>query len=172
MTKSTNSKIDASQLELREKVVNVRRVTKVTKGGRSLSFGGLVVLGDGAGVVGAANSKAKEISKTLEKAANQARKNLVDVPILRGTIPHQVTAKYKASRVLLKPAAKGTGVIAGGGMRHVLESVGITDILAKSQGSNNPYNLVQVTLKALQKLRDPLAIARKRGRSLEQIFNG
>ena len=166
------SEINISQLELVEKVVKIRRITKVIKGGRALSFGALVVMGDGAGMVGVGSGKAKEVIKAVEKGGRQARSQLIRVPLLDGTIPHEVSVKYKASHVFLKPAAKGTGVIAGGGVRAVLESTGIQNILAKSKGCNNPYTLVKATIKALEQLRDPLTIARKRGISLNQVFHG
>ena len=161
---------DAS--ELKEKLVSLNRVAKVTKGGRTFSFSALVVVGDGNGTVGHGLGKARDVSESIAKAVDNAKKNLVRVPILKGTIPHEQKGKYGAGKVLIKPAADGTGVIAGGAMRAVLEIAGVQNVLAKSQGSSNPHNVVKATLKALEEMRDPYTIAQERGLTLEEVFNG
>jgi small subunit ribosomal protein S5 len=158
--------------ELTEKVVSLNRVAKVTKGGRTFSFAAVVVVGDGKGTVGHGLGKAREVSEAISKAVKDAEKNLVKVPLMNGTIPHEAFGKYDAGRVLIKPAAHGTGVIAGGAMRAVLESAGVQDVLAKSQGSSNAHNVVKATIKALSLLRSPVEVARQRGISLEKLFNG
>ncbi|MBU6340657.1 MAG: 30S ribosomal protein S5 [Bacteroidetes bacterium] len=157
---------------LKEKLVALNRVAKVTKGGRTFSFAAVVVVGDGKGSIGQGLGKAREVSEAISKAVKDAEKNLIKVPILNGTIPHEAHGKFDAGRVLIKPAAHGTGVIAGGAMRAVLEMAGIQDVLAKSQGSSNPHNVVKATIAALQSLRSPVEIARQRGISLEKLFNG
>ena len=159
-------------IELKDKVVAINRVTKVTKGGRHFSFSAMVVVGDEKGIVGEGLGKANEVTEAITKAIDKAKKNLVKVPIHKGSIPHQQFAKYGGARVLIKPASVGTGVIAGGAMRAVLESVGVHDVLAKSQGSSNPHNLVKATIKALSELRSANDIARQRGVSLDVVFNG
>ena len=161
-----------SGLELVEKVVSIQRVTKVTKGGRTFSFSAIVVVGDENGVVGYGLGKAKEVTLAITKATDNAKKQLVRIPILKGTIPHQQYGKYGGSRVFIRPASSGTGVIAGGAMRSVIEAVGVKDILAKSKGSSNPHNLVKATLKALLELRDPRTVANQRGVTMEKVFNG
>ncbi len=166
------NRIRSTEIELIDKLVNIRRVTKVTKGGRTFSFSAVVVVGDEKGVVGYGQGKAKEVTGAIAKAIDNAKKNLIKVPIVKGTIPHEQTGKYGGARVFIKPAAHGTGVIAGGAMRAVLESVGVTDVLAKSKGSSNPVNLVKATIDALQQLRDANTIARLRGVSLDKVFNG
>src|SRR5688572_21654423 len=153
----------ASELDLKDKLVHVNRVAKVTKGGRTFTFSALVVVGDGAGTVGTGLGKAREVQEAINKAIDDAKKNLIKVPILKGTIPHEQTSKYSASKVWLKPASHGTGVIAGGAMRAVLESAGVTDVLAKSLGSTNPHNVVKATIQALSELRDPITVAQTRG---------
>lgn len=165
-------KVRTSDIELKDKLVAVQRVTKVTKGGRTFSFSAIVVVGNEKGVVGYGLGKAKEVTDAITKGIEDAKKNLVKVPILHGTLPHEQDGKYGGSRVFLKPAAHGTGVIAGGAMRAVLESVGVTDVLAKSKGSSNPHNVVKATIDALINLRDPLAVAQQRGVSLDKVFNG
>jgi small subunit ribosomal protein S5 len=165
-------KVRTSDIELKDKLVAVQRVTKVTKGGRTFSFSAIVVVGNEKGVVGYGLGKAKEVTDAITKGIEDAKKNLVKVPILHGTVPHEQDGKYGGSRVFLKPAAHGTGVIAGGAMRAVLESVGVTDVLAKSKGSSNPHNVVKATIDALINLRDPLAVAQQRGVSLDKVFNG
>lgn len=172
MAKNTFNKIKAGDLELKEKVVAINRVTKTTKGGRTFSFSALVVVGNEHGVVGHGLGKAKEVQEAITKGIDDAKKNLIKVPVMHGTIPHDQLAKEGAAKVLIKPAAHGTGVIAGGSMRAVLESAGITDVLAKSLGSANPHNVVKATFKALGLLREPLQIARTRSISLKKVFNG
>ncbi len=157
---------------LKEKLVSLNRVAKVTKGGRTFSFAAVVVVGDGKGTIGQGLGKAREVSEAISKAVKDAEKNLVKVPILHGTIPHEAHGKFDAGRVLIKPAAHGTGVIAGGAMRAVLEMAGVQDVLAKSQGSSNPHNVVKATIAALTSLRSPVEVARQRGISLDKLFNG
>jgi small subunit ribosomal protein S5 len=172
MAKNTFNKVKAGDLELKEKVVAINRVTKTTKGGRTFSFSALVVVGNEHGVVGHGLGKAKEVQEAITKGIDDAKKNLIKVPVMHGTIPHDQLAKEGAAKVLIKPAAHGTGVIAGGSMRAVLESAGITDVLAKSLGSANPHNVVKATFKALGLLREPIQIARTRSVSLKKVFNG
>ncbi len=162
----------AGDIELKDKVVAINRVTKVTKGGRHFSFSAIVVVGDENGIVGEGLGKANEVTEAITKAIDKAKKNLVKVPLHKGTIPHEQVAKYGGAKVLIKPASTGTGVIAGGAMRAVLDSVGVHDVLAKSQGSSNPHNLVKATIKALSGLRSANDIARQRGVSLDVVFNG
>lgn len=157
---------------LKEKLVALNRVAKVTKGGRTFSFAAVVVVGDGQGTIGHGLGKAREVSEAISKAVKDAEKNTIKVPIFNGTIPHEAFGKSDAGRVIIKPAAHGTGVIAGGAMRAVLEAVGVHDVLAKSQGSANPHNVVKATIAALASLRSPAEIARQRGISLEKLFNG
>jgi len=165
-------KVKTSDLELKERLVAINRVTKVTKGGRTFSFSAIVVVGNENGVVGWGLGKASEIANAVTKGAEAAKKDLVKIPIINGTIPHEQTAKFGGANVLLKPARSGTGVKAGGAMRAVLESVGIHDILAKSKGSSNPHNLVKATMAALLELRDAYTVARCRGISIEKVFKG
>jgi small subunit ribosomal protein S5 len=172
MATAVISKIKAGDLELKEKVVSINRVVKTTKGGRAFSFSALVVVGNENGVVGHGLGKAKEVQEAITKGIEDAKKNLIKVPIMHGTIPHDQLAKEGAAKVLIKPAAHGTGVIAGGRMRAVLESAGITDILAKSLGSANPHNVVKATFKALGLLREPIQISRTRNLALKKVFNG
>lgn len=171
-TKNVVSKIKAGDLELKEKVVSINRVVKTTKGGRAFSFSALVVVGNGAGIVGHGLGKAKEVQEAITKGIEDAKKNLIRVPVMHGTIPHDQLAKEGAAKVLIKPAAHGTGVIAGGSMRAVLESAGITDVLAKSLGSANPHNVVKATFRALNLLREPIQVSRTRNLSLKKVFNG
>ena len=171
MAKNTE-RVKAADTDLKEKLVNLSRVAKVTKGGRTFSFSALVVVGDGNGTIGHGLGKARDVSESISKAADEAKKNLVKVPIYNGTIPHEQKGKYGAGKVLIKPAADGTGVIAGGAMRAVLEIAGVHNVLAKSQGSSNPHNVVKATVDALQKLRSPLEIAKERGISLNKLFEG
>ncbi|MDZ4840229.1 MAG: 30S ribosomal protein S5 [Bacteroidota bacterium] len=165
-------KVKSSEIELAEKVVHINRVAKVTKGGRTFSFSAVVVVGNGQGIVGFGLGKAREVTEAITKGVNDAKKSLVKVPLINGTVPHEQESKYSGSQVFLKPAAPGTGVIAGGAMRAVLESAGITDVLAKSKGSSNPHNVIKATIKALGEMRDPHTIARVRGIDLKQVFNG
>jgi small subunit ribosomal protein S5 len=157
---------------LKEKLVALNRVSKVTKGGRTFSFAAVVVVGDGKGTIGQGLGKAREVQEAIQKAIKDAEKNLIKVPVLNGTIPHEAHGKFDAGRVLIKPAAHGTGVIAGGAMRAVLEMAGIHDVLAKSQGSSNAHNVVKATMAALASLRSPVEVARQRGISMDKLFNG
>ena len=165
-------RVKTSDLELKDRLVAINRVTKVTKGGRTFSFSAIVVVGDENGIVGYGLGKANEVTTAIAKGVEDAKKNLIKVPIYKGTIPHEQIAKYGGARVFIKPASSGTGVKAGGAMRAVLESVGIKDVLAKSKGSSNPHNLVKATINALMELRDAYTIAQQRGISLEKVFNG
>lgn len=158
--------------ELKDKLVTLNRVTKVTKGGRTFSFAALVVVGDGEGVIGYGLGKSRDVSEAIGKATEVAKKELIKVPILKGTIPHEQLGKYGGGRVLIKPASEGTGVIAGGAMRAVLETAGYHNVLAKSQGSSNPHNVIKATLDALKKLRDPYQVAQERGIGLDKLYNG
>ena len=161
-----------SGLELIEKVVSIQRVTKVTKGGRTFSFSAIVVVGDQNGVVGYGLGKGKEVTLAITKATDNAKKQLVRIPIFNGTIPHEQYGKYGGAKVFIRPASSGTGVIAGGAMRSIIEAVGVKDILAKSKGSTNPHNLVKATVEALVNLRDVNEIASIRGISVNKVFNG
>lgn len=162
----------SSEIELKDKLVTVNRVTKVTKGGRTFSFSAIVVVGNEKGIVGHGLGKAKEVAEAIAKAIDDAKKNLVEVPVYNGTIPHEQLGKYGGARVFVKPASSGTGVIAGGAMRAVLESVGVKDVLAKSKGSSNPHNVVKATIDALMQLRDPKTVADLRGISVNKVFHG
>ncbi|MEX0814013.1 MAG: 30S ribosomal protein S5 [Chitinophagales bacterium] len=165
-------KVKASELELKEKVVNIRRVAKVTKGGRTFSFSAIVVVGDGEGIVGHGLGKAREVTEAISKGVDDAKKNLIRVPILNGTIPHAISGRYGAGKVLIKPASEGTGVIAGGPMRAVLEGAGVNNVLAKSLGTSNAHNVIKATIEGLGKLREPINVAKERGVSLQKVFNG
>lgn len=172
MSRQPQTKIRPAETELKDKLVAVNRVAKVTKGGRTFSFAAIVVVGDGNGSVGQGLGKARDVADAIAKAIDDAKKNIVRVPIYKGTIPHPQLGKFGAGKVLIKPAADGTGVIAGGAMRAVLEIAGVHNVLAKSQGSSNPHNVVKATIDALQKLRDPHTVARQRGLSMEELFSG
>ena len=172
MAKEIVQRIKSSDIELKDKLVTINRVTKVTKGGRTFSFSAVVVVGDENGIVGHGLGKAKDVTEAISKGIDDAKKNLIKVPLIRSSIPHAQYGKYAGARVFLKPAAGGTGVIAGGAMRAVLESVGIHDVLAKSQGSSNPHNVVKATINALSELRDAYTVAQHRGVSLDKVFNG
>ena len=172
MSQSNIKIVRASDIDLKEKVVAIKRVAKVVKGGRRFSFSAIVVVGDGNGVVGYGLGKANEVTDAITKGIDDAKKNLVRVPIFKGTVPHEAIGKYGGGFILLKPASAGTGVIAGGAMRAVLESAGVHDVLAKSKGSSNPHNVVKATFDALAQMRDPLTIARQRGVTLNKVFNG
>jgi small subunit ribosomal protein S5 len=165
----TREKIDPSQLDLKDTVVSINRVTKVVKGGKNLSFSALVVVGDGHGVVGFGVGKAREVPSAIKKGIEAAKKGLIRVPLIGTTIPHEVIGHYGAGSVLLKPAPDGTGIIAGGAVRAVVESAGITNILTKSLGSDNAHNVVRATFTGLVNLKDPVAVARMRGKSIEEL---
>lgn len=172
MAKATIKRVKSSDIELKDKLVAINRVTKVTKGGRHFSFSAIVVVGNENGVVGHGLGKANEVTEAITKGIDDAKKNLIQVPIVKGTVPHEQYGKFSGAYVFLKPATHGTGVIAGGAMRAVLESVGIKDVLAKSQGSSNPHNVVKATVDALANLRDAKTVAQHRGISMTKVFNG
>ncbi|MCX7744650.1 MAG: 30S ribosomal protein S5 [Flavobacteriales bacterium] len=172
MANTNVKRVKSSEIELKDRLVAVQRVTKVTKGGRHFSFSAIVVVGNENGVVGYGLGKANEVTDAISKGIDDAKKNLIKVPIINGTIPHEQTAKYSSSIVYLKPAAHGTGVIAGGAMRAVLESVGVKDVLCKSKGSSNPHNVVKATFEALSQMRDAYTIAQERSVKLNKVFNG
>lgn len=172
MAANNINKVKSSDIELKDKLVGINRVTKVTKGGRTFSFSAIVVVGDENGIVGHGLGKAKEVTEAISKGIDDAKKNLIRVPIINDTVPHAQKGKFGGARVLLKPASNGTGVIAGGAMRAVLESVGIHNVLAKSQGSSNPHNVVKATMDALSQMRDAVAVAKQRGVSMDKVFNG
>jgi small subunit ribosomal protein S5 len=172
MTNANVKKVKSSEIEFKDRLVSIQRVTKVTKGGRTFSFSAIVVVGNENGVVGYGLGKAKEVTTAISKGIDDAKKHLIKVPVHKGTIPHPQKGKYSGASILIRPAAHGTGVIAGGAMRAVLESVGITDVLAKSQGSSNPHSVVKATIDALTKLRDPFTVAQQRGISVDKVFNG
>jgi small subunit ribosomal protein S5 len=172
MAKKKNNRVKSNESEMKEKLVTLNRVAKVTKGGRTFSFAAIVVVGDGNGTVGHGLGKAREVASAITKAADDAKKSLIKVPVYNGTIPHAQHGRYGAGKVLIKPAADGTGVIAGGAMRAVLEVAGVQNVLAKSLGSSNPHNVIKATIDALGKLRSPLDIAKRRGISLNQVFEG
>jgi small subunit ribosomal protein S5 len=165
-------RVKPSGLELQDHLVGVQRVTKVTKGGRAFGFSAIVVVGDGNGVVGQGLGKSKDVASAIAKAIEDAKKNLVRIPIIKKTLPHEQKGKYGGARVFLKPASHGTGVIAGGAVRAVLESVGVHDVLSKSQGSSNPHNVVKATFDALLNLRSASMVAQERGVSLHKVFKG
>lgn len=165
-------RVKTTDLDLKDRLVSIQRVTKVTKGGRTFSFSAIVVVGNEDGIVGYGLGKANEVTTAIAKGVEDAKKNLIKVPVFKGTIPHEQVAKYGGAQVFLKPASSGTGVKAGGAMRAVLESVGIHDVLAKSKGSSNPHNLVKATFNALLLLRDAYTIAQHRGVKMDRVFNG
>jgi len=165
-------RVKATDIELKDRLVAVNRVTKVTKGGRTFSFSAIVVVGDGNGIVGFGLGKAKEVSAAVQKGVDDAKKNIIRVPVYKGTIPHAAEGKYCGSLVFMKPAAPGTGVIAGGAMRAVFETVGVHNVLAKSKGSSNPHSVVKATINALAQMRDAYAVAQVRGIGLDKVFNG
>ncbi|MDD3771256.1 MAG: 30S ribosomal protein S5 [Weeksellaceae bacterium] len=165
-------RVKPAGMELTDRLVGVQRVTKVTKGGRAFGFSAIVVVGDGKGVVGFGLGKSKEVASAIAKAVEDAKKNLVRIPLHGSTIPHENEARYGGAQVFLRPASEGTGVIAGGSVRAVLESVGIHDVLSKSKGSSNPHNVVKATFRALLDMRSVEEVARQRGISVKKVFNG
>lgn len=172
MANKRNQVKTTSDLDLKDRLVAINRVTKVTKGGRTFTFAAIVVVGNEDGIIGWGLGKANEVQAAIAKGVESAKKNLIKVPVHKGTIPHEQAAKFGGSRIILKPASHGTGVKAGGAMRAVLESVGITDVLAKSKGSSNPHNLVKATIEALSEMRSPAEIAHARGITVEKVFHG
>ena len=162
----------STENELKEKLVTLNRVAKVTKGGRTFSFSAIVVVGDGNGRVGHGLGKARDVSEAIKKAVDEAKKTMIKFPLINGTIPHEQKGRYGAGKIFMKPAADGTGVIAGGAMRAVLEIAGVHNVLGKSQGSSNPHNVVKATIDGLSKLRDAKLIAKQRGISMDKLFNG
>lgn len=172
MVNANVKRVKSTEIELKDRLVGIQRVTKVTKGGRTFSFSAIVVVGDEHGVVGHGLGKAKEVTEAISKGIDDAKKNLIKVPLIKGTVPHEQIGKFGGAKVFLKPASHGTGVIAGGAMRAVLESVGVTDVLAKSKGSSNPHNVVKATMNALTEMRDAITVAQQRGVSMDKVFNG
>lgn len=172
MAIATNRVTATNDLDLKDRLVAINRVTKVTKGGRTFTFAAIVVVGNEDGIVGYGMGRASEVPAAIAKGVEAAKKNLIRVPIYNGTIPHEQIGRFGGARILLRPASAGSGVIAGGAMRAVLDSVGVTDVLAKSQGSTNPHNLVKATIAALAELRSPLMVAQSRGVSVERVFKG
>ena len=169
---SSIRKIKTTDLELKDRLVAINRVTKVTKGGRTFSFSAIVVVGNENGIVGHGLGKASEVTTAISKGIEDAKKNLIKGPVINGTIPHEQIARFGGADVFISPASSGTGVKAGGAMRAVLESVGVKDCLAKSKGSSNPHNVVKATMNALLELRDAYSVANERGVSLEKVFKG
>mgnify|MGYP003290474371 CR=1 FL=1 len=161
-----------NDVELKDRLVAINRVTKVTKGGRTFSFSAIVVVGNEDGIIGWGLGKAGEVTAAIAKGVEAAKKNLIRVPVLKGTVPHEQLAKFGGAEVFIKPASHGTGVVAGGAMRAVLESVGVKDVLAKSKGSSNPHSVVKATIAALMQMRDPYTIAKLRGIEMDTVFNG
>ena len=172
MANANTKRVKSSEIELKDRLVGIQRVTKVTKGGRHFSFSAIVVVGNENGIVGYGLGKANEVTDAISKGIDDAKKNLIKVPIVNGTVPHQQESKFGGAQVFIKPASHGTGVIAGGAMRAVLESVGVHDVLAKSKGSSNPHNVVKATIKALESMRDAYTVAKHRGVELDVVFNG
>jgi small subunit ribosomal protein S5 len=165
-------KVKSSEIEFKERLVAVNRVIKVTKGGRAFRFAAVVVIGNENGVVGYGLGKSKEVQAAIQKGVDDAKKNLIKVPVVNNTIPHEQEGKYSGAKVFLKPAAPGTGVVAGGAMRAVLESVGVKNVLAKCKGSSNPHSVVKATINALLQMKDPYMVSQLRGISMDKVFNG
>jgi small subunit ribosomal protein S5 len=172
MSATNVKRVKSSEIELKDRLVTVNRVTKVTKGGRTFTFAAMIIVGDANGTVGYGLGKAREVSEAMDKGKDDAFKNLIKVSVVDGTIPHEQLGKYGAAIVLIKPASKGTGVIAGGAMRAVLESAGVHNVIAKSLGSSNPHNVVKATLNALALLREPQTIAKQRATTVGKVLNG
>ncbi len=172
MSNSNVQKVRNVESEIKEKLVSLNRVAKVTKGGRTFSFAAIVVVGDGNGTIGQGLGKARDVTEAITKAAADAKKNMIKVPVYKGTIPHEQKGKFGAGRVLIRPAADGTGVIAGGSMRAVLEIAGVHNVLAKSMGSSNPHNVVKATIDALSKLRSSIDVSKQRSVTMDKVFNG
>ncbi len=170
--RNNKKRVKPAETDLKEKMVALNRVAKVTKGGRTFSFAAIVVVGDGKGTVGHGLGKARDVQLAISKAVDDAKKNLIKVPIHNGTIPHAQKGKYGAGKVLIKPASEGTGVIAGGAMRAILEIAGVQNVLAKSQGSSNAHNVIKATVDALSRLNSPMEVARRRGISMDKVFAG
>jgi|TARA_B110000263_G_scaffold73372_1_gene64150 small subunit ribosomal protein S5 len=172
MKNNKNEFVKPGGLDLKDRLVSIQRVTKVTKGGRAFGFTAIVVVGDENGVVGHGLGKSKDVATSIAKAIEDAKKNLVKIPLYKGTLPHEQKGKHGGAKVYMKPASQGTGVIAGGGVRAVLETLGVQDVLSKSQGSSNPHNVVKATFDALLRLRNANTVASERGITLEKVFNG
>ena len=172
MTNANIKRVKSSEIEFKDRLVSIQRVTKVTKGGRTFSFSAIVVVGNESGVVGYGLGKAKEVTAAIAKGVDDAKKNLIKVPLIKSTIPHEQYAKFGGASVFVKPASSGTGIKAGGAMRAVLESVGIKNVLAKSKGSSNPHNLVKATFAALLEMRDAFTVAEHRSVAMDKVFNG
>lgn len=172
MKNNKNKFVKPGGLDLKDRLVSIQRVTKVTKGGRAFGFTAIVVVGDENGIVGHGLGKSKDVATSIAKAIEDAKKNLVKIPLYKGTLPHEQKGKHGGAKVYMKPASQGTGVIAGGGVRAVLESLGVQDVLSKSQGSSNPHNVVKATFDALLRLRNANTVASERGITLEKVFNG
>ncbi len=168
--KTNRPSISASSLNLKDQLISVNRVTKVVKGGKNLSFAALVVVGDESGHVGFGTGKAKEVPNAIKKAVEAAKKNLIKVTLIDGTLPHEIIGEYGAGRVLLKPAKEGTGVIAGGAVRAVLQSLGVHNVRTKILGSNNPHNVIRATFDGLLRMKDPYEVARLRGKQVEELL--
>lgn len=167
--KTNNSRISPQGLNLKDQLISINRVTKVVKGGKNMTFAALVVVGDEAGHVGFGSGKAKEVPNAIKKAVEAAKKNLIKVPLIQGTLPHQMIGEYGAGRVLLKPASEGTGVIAGGAVRAVMQAVGIHNVRTKVLGSGNAHNVIRATFNGLTRMKDPLEIARMRGKQVNEL---